>query len=83
MEVLNEDFQQRRFPGETEDFQREYDPIKLRFSKEMAYRVYDEFDKTQVERQENGELIVSVNMPGWLDFCYRSEHRLTYFHLFL
>ena len=68
LEVLNEDFQQRRFPGETEDFQREYAPIKLRFSKEMAYRVYDEFDKTQVERQESGELIVSVNMPedAWL-----------------
>ena len=34
----------------------------------MAYRVYDEFDITQVRQQENGELIVSANMPQdmWL-----------------
>ena len=42
--------------------------IMLRFPKEMAYRIYDEFDKSQVERQENGDFIVSAQMPedGWL-----------------
>ncbi len=35
---------------------------------EMAYRVYDEFDKTQIRRQENGDFIVSAEMPedAWL-----------------
>lgn len=27
--------------------------------------------------------IIDVSSESWLDFCYRSEHRLTYFHLFL
>lgn len=42
--------------------------ITLRFPKEMAYRVYDEFDATQVWRQENGDLIASARMPddAWL-----------------
>ncbi len=40
----------------------------LRFPKEMAYRVYDEFDETQVERQENGDFIVTAEIPEgtWL-----------------
>lgn len=42
--------------------------ILLRFPKEMAYRVYDEFDDTQIKRGKNGDLIVSVNMrvDAWL-----------------
>ncbi len=46
----------------------EYPQITLRFPKEMAYRVYDEFDKTQIQRQENGDLIASARMPAdrWL-----------------
>ena len=34
----------------------------------MSYRVYDEFDKTQVSKKEKGDLIVSVEMPEdeWL-----------------
>lgn len=68
LKILNDNFQQRRFPGEIGDSGKEYAQITLRFPKEMAYRVYDEFDITQVERQENGEFIVSVNMPedAWL-----------------
>ncbi len=46
----------------------EYPQITLRFPKEMAYRVYDEFDKTQIQQQENGDLIASARMPAdrWL-----------------
>ncbi|MDE6606632.1 MAG: WYL domain-containing protein, partial [Lachnospiraceae bacterium] len=42
--------------------------IILSFSKEAAYRVYDEFDDTQIERQANGNLIAYTNMPidQWL-----------------
>ena len=45
-----------------------YKKIVLRFPKEVAYRVYDEFDITQVEIQANGDLIVSTEMPedAWL-----------------
>ena len=34
----------------------------------MSYRVYDEFDKTMVSKKENGDLIVSAQMPEdeWL-----------------
>ncbi len=34
----------------------------------MSYRVYDEFDRTQIQRQDNGDLIVSAKMPEdtWL-----------------
>ncbi len=47
---------------------KEYKQITLRFPKEMAYRVYDEFDETQIQRQENGDLIASAKMPEdtWL-----------------
>lgn len=42
--------------------------IVLAFSKEAAYRVYDEFDDTHIERQTNGSLIAYANMPvdQWL-----------------
>ncbi len=68
LEVLNESFQRRSFPGEMDTFEDEYPEITLCFPKEMSYRVYDEFDKTQIQRQANGELIVSARMPAdaWL-----------------
>lgn len=43
-------------------------PIVLRFSREVAYRVYDEFDANHISEQENGDLLVSACMPedAWL-----------------
>lgn len=43
-------------------------PIVLRFSREVAYRVYDEFDMNHISEQENGDLLVSACMPedAWL-----------------
>ena len=40
----------------------------LRFPPEAAYRVCDEFDAAQIQRQENGDFIVTAQMPedGWL-----------------
>lgn len=34
----------------------------------MAYRIYDEFDYTRINKQENGDFIVSAEMPqdDWL-----------------
>lgn len=68
LEVLEEGFSQLNPPGPIETFEGEYPKVTLRFPKEMSYRVYDEFDKAQIQRQENGDLIVSANMPedSWL-----------------
>lgn len=68
LEVLEEGFSQLNPPGPIETFEGEYPKVTLRFPKEMSYRAYDEFDKTQIQRQENGDLIVSANMPEdpWL-----------------
>lgn len=68
LELLNERFPTRDFPKPVDCSGREYQEITLRFSRDMAYRVYDEFDKTQIRRQENGDYIVSAKMPedAWL-----------------
>lgn len=66
--LLEEHFVRRSFPEEPEDAEENYPLVTLRFPKEMAYRVYDEFDQNQIERQENGDLIAAARMPedGWL-----------------
>lgn len=68
LEILNDNFQRHNFPRPIEAYEKEYNQVTLRFPKEMAYRVYDEFDKTQVQQQKTGEFIVSVNIPedSWL-----------------
>lgn len=68
LEILDETFQHRDFPKPIDTFQGEYQQITLRFPKEMAYRVYDEFDQSQVQKQANGDLIASAEMPEdpWL-----------------
>lgn len=66
--LLEEHFVRRSFPEEPGDAEENYPLVTLRFPKEMAYRVYDEFDQNQIERQENGDLIAAARMPedGWL-----------------
>lgn len=73
-EVLKDGFLRSEFDP-VPSFSEQGDPTKqmcgritLRFPKEMAYRVYDEFDATQVKQQENGDLIASAEMPedAWL-----------------
>ena len=69
VEVLNEHFE-RTLPEPSTEQKRSFPTItlQLEISKEMAYRVYDEFDEMHVQRQENGDLIASARMPedGWL-----------------
>ncbi len=67
-EILREEFQRRDLPDVPGASDGEYPEITLRFPGEMAYRVYDEFDKTRVQKQENGDLVVCVRMPedAWL-----------------
>ncbi|MEY8522397.1 YafY family transcriptional regulator [bacterium 1XD8-76] len=68
LEMLDEDFEYRDIPEPAGGLRGEYPEITLRFSREAAYRVYDEFDAAQIKRQENGDLIVSERMPddAWL-----------------
>lgn len=67
LELLTEHFS-RRISVPEEVSEGEYSLITLRFPKEMAYRVYDEFDRSLVQRMENGDLIASARMPedAWL-----------------
>ena len=68
LEVLDESFSPHNYPNPLDDSGEDYNQITLRFPKEMAYRVYDEFDQAQIQRQKNGDFIVSANMPedAWL-----------------
>ena len=67
-EMLEEGFVRRNFPADPDDVEIDCPLVTLRFPKEMAYRVYDEFDKTQIRIQENGDLVASAAMPegAWL-----------------
>lgn len=68
LEVLPNSFQKNTFPKFDEVPNSIYNTIVLRFPQNMAYRVFDEFDKTQVSQKDNGDFIVSVQMPEdeWL-----------------
>ncbi len=68
MEILHESFSRQNYPKSIDSPDRECDEITLRFPKEMSYRVYDEFNRTMIRQQENGDLIVYANMPvdSWL-----------------
>ena len=67
-ELLNEDFIPVDFPNLQDTEQNTYNKIVLRFPKEMAYRVYDEFKEDELTEQENGEFIAAAYMPedAWL-----------------
>lgn len=68
IEIQDDGFNYKEFPELKTIPEQTYKKIILRFPKEVAYRVYDEFDITQVEIQANGDFIVSVEMPedAWL-----------------
>lgn len=67
-ELLTDGFCKSSFPKIDETLGQAYHTIVLRFPKNVSYRVFDEFDQTQVSKKENGDLIVSVEMPEneWL-----------------
>lgn len=67
-QVLNEHFVPTVFPELAKNNPDTYKKIVLRFPKEQAYRVYDDFDDKEVTANENGELVVSTKMPEdtWL-----------------
>lgn len=70
--LTGEAFHRRLEPPDVE-FSGEIPPLfrveaRLRFAPYMAYRVYDEFDQSCVERQEDGSLLVEAVFPEdqWL-----------------
>ncbi|MDD6811549.1 MAG: YafY family protein [Lachnospiraceae bacterium] len=67
-ELLEEPFEPMIFPEVTDNGQQIYDQVTLRFPKEIAYRVYDEFDVTQIKSEKNGTFTVTANMTvdDWL-----------------
>ena len=67
-EILDEDFIPVEFPESQDTEQNGYNKIILRFPKEMAYRVYDEFTEDEITEQENGDFIAAAYMPedAWL-----------------
>lgn len=68
LELLEQSFVPRPFPESVNTGQPQCSPILLSFAKEIAYRVYDEFDESQIERLGNGDFIVSAEMTvdPWL-----------------
>lgn len=63
IQILDEHFD-RNLPIEKEekcDFK--IITLKLEISKEMAYRIYDEFDKENITKTEDGNFIVEVEFP--------------------
>lgn len=68
LKLLENTFVPRPYPEEKNNDQQPYHQIVLLFSKEIAYRVYDEFDETEIEYQKNGDLVVHAEMPvdQWL-----------------
>lgn len=67
-ELMDEDFIPVEFPDLPLTEQNSYNKIVLRFPKEMAYRVYDEFKDEELTEQENGDFIAAAYMPedAWL-----------------
>lgn len=68
LELLPQTFTPKPYPEPQADCMPACPRISLLFSREIAYRVYDEFDAAQIERQENGDFIAHAEMPvdSWL-----------------
>ncbi len=66
--LLNDKFTPMEYPVLEEDIETQCSQIKLKFSKEMAYRIYDEFEEKYVLEQADGSFIVTSCMPvdNWI-----------------
>ena len=63
VKVLDEHFK-KELPIEKEKKQNfKVISLKLEISKEMAYRVYDEFEKENISKNENGDFIITIYYP--------------------
>lgn len=63
VQVLEEHFE-RELPKEIDEKQNfKTITLELEIAKEMTYRVYDEFEKENITKKENGDFIVKVGYP--------------------
>ena len=64
IKILQEHFE-RELPKEKKEEKYNFKNIslELEISKEMAYRVYDEFDAKEITKKEDGNFIVNVEYP--------------------
>lgn len=64
IKILEEHFE-RTLPKEKKEEKYHFKTIslELEISTEMAYRVYDEFESSQISKKENGNFIVKVEYP--------------------
>ena len=79
LDVLDQTFVPKLYPEAEPDYGQTCPKIALLFSKEIAYRIYDEFDETQIARQDNGDFLVSARLPvdQWLiGYLLSLERRL-------
>ena len=68
LELLTQTFVPKPYPEPEETSPPACQRIVLSFTREIAYRVYDEFDTAQITCQDNGSLTASAEMPvdAWL-----------------
>ena len=64
LKILEEHFE-RELPKEKKDEKYKFESIslELEISKEMAYRVYDEFENNEITKKEDENFIVNVEYP--------------------
>lgn len=60
---LGGQFEKKSYPASDSKQSAPYTDIVLRFSRSMAYRVYDEFDSKYVCKEPAGSLLVCVSLP--------------------
>lgn len=67
-DLLDEHFIPVDYPNSQDTVPNPYHKIVLRFPKEMAYRIYDEFEEEELTEQENGDFIAAAYLPedSWL-----------------
>lgn len=64
--LLNEPFERKITDGNWQDFKSNHMShvtLKIKFDKTVAYRVYDEFDPSQVQKNNDGSLYVTATFP--------------------
>ena len=63
MKVLEEHFEREPPKREKEKYNFKSISLELQIDKEMAYRVYDEFENEEIRKKEDGSFIVNVEYP--------------------
>ena len=64
VDILDQTFERSlNLHTELKDYSIKTVSLVLQIDKKMAYRVYDEFEESSIQMQDNGDFIVSVTLP--------------------